>query len=167
MAHSNQSAPWALPDACLDACEVQSHPLVAAAVPTMHPALCMPSLMHWAVTNPHRRIPLHAAWQRTINHAAAPPLSAAPQLKVCTVPAAVSPAPLKTPPGAATPPSSAGVKSPAGQSTPTLANKPTVAMPSTVKAAPLAVKGAISEDSGVAFLPSASGSLKVSSSNKP
>jgi hypothetical protein len=99
---------------------------------------------------------------------AALPLPAAPQLKVCTVPAAVSPAPLKTtPPGAATPPAAVGVKAPPAQPTPTPANKPTGAAPSTAKVAPLAVKGAISEDSGVAFLPSTSGTLKVSSSKKP
>lgn len=107
------------------------------------------------------------AWQHVLNVVAAPPLPAAPQLKVCTVPAAVSPASLKTPPGAATPPASAAVKPPAAQTTPAPANKPNGAQPITVKAAPLAVKGAITEDSGVAFLPSASGSLKVSSSNKP
>lgn len=95
------------------------------------------------------------------------PLPAALQLKVCTVPAAVSPAPPKTPPGAATPPAAVGVKAPAAQPTPTPTNKPVGDAPSTAQVAPLAVKGAITEDSGVGFLPSASGTLKVSSSKKP
>lgn len=91
-----------------------------------------------------------------------------PQIKVCTVPAAVSPAPQKTPPSAATPP--APIKTTPAQPAP--ANKPiaptTAAAPgNTAKPVTPVVKGAISEDSGAAFLPAAGGTLKVSSSNKP